>query len=368
MELRAKRLYTISYNIKCKMQRQRENGLKNRRREIEYKRVIYSVVKEKPQVSVLVPVYNMERYLAICLQALCGQTLRDIEIIAINDGSTDTSPDILRSWAARDSRISLINKPNSGYGASMNCGLEAAHGAYIGIVEPDDFPERSMFKRLLRVAQRYDCDLVKSNYYEHRQECDVVINNFSAFSYGKPFDPIDRPHIIGTIPAIWTGLYRKAMLDDAEIRFRETPGASFQDTAFVMKAWFTARRCALVRKPLLHYRVDNPLSSVKATDKVFAVCDELKDCENFLQAFPDRCRIFLPWLYVDKWSKYRWNYERIDAGTHELFLHRVIKEYQAAYETGILDFNLFDQPSRNALVSLLQNGAEKFAAEHPETF
>ena len=131
--------------------------------------------------------------------------------------------------------------------------------------------------------------------------------------YGRLFDPVEQPRIVCTIPAIWTGLYRKAWLDDEGIRFRETPGASFQDTSFVMKSWFAARRCALVRKPLLHYRMDNPGSSVKTTDKVFVVCDELEDCERFLRVRPDRCRALLPWFYVDKWSKYRWNYERIDA-------------------------------------------------------
>ena len=147
----------------------------------------------------------------------------------------------------------------------MNCGIEAARGAYIGIVEPDDFPERDMFKRLLRMAQRHDCDLVKCNFFEHYEDHDDRIRNFADFPYGRLFDPVEQPRIVCTIPAIWTGLYRKAWLDDEGIRFRETPGASFQDTSFVMKSWFAARRCALVRKPLLHYRMDNPGSSVKTT-------------------------------------------------------------------------------------------------------
>lgn len=77
-----------------------------------------------PSVSVLVPIYNVQRYLPQCLEALCGQTLRDLEIVAINDGSTDDSLAILQEWAAKDDRIVIVDKPNSGYGASMNRGIE----------------------------------------------------------------------------------------------------------------------------------------------------------------------------------------------------------------------------------------------------
>lgn len=93
-----------------------------------------------PKVSILVPVYNVERFLPQCLDALCGQTLRDIEIICINDGATDGSPVILHDYAARDQRVRVIDKANSGYGASLNMGLSQAAGEYVGIVEPDRFP------------------------------------------------------------------------------------------------------------------------------------------------------------------------------------------------------------------------------------
>ena len=107
---------------------------------------------------------------------------------------------------------------------------------------------------------------------------------------------------------------------------------------------------------------------MKTTDKVFVVCDELEDCERFLRARPDRCRALLPWFYVDKWSKYRWNYERIDASAHEAFAQRMADEYAAAREAGELDMQLFDPISRDVLGELLDSGAAKFAADHPETY
>ena len=94
-----------------------------------------SALEHTPKVSILVPVYNVERFLPQCLDSLVAQTLEDIQIICINDGSTDGSLEILERYAAQDSRIEIIDKPNSGYGASMNCGLDAARGEYIGITE-----------------------------------------------------------------------------------------------------------------------------------------------------------------------------------------------------------------------------------------
>lgn len=98
-----------------------------------------------PAVSVLIPCFNVERYVRECLDSVVNQTLGDLEILCINDGSTDATPDILREYAARDARIRIIDKPNSGYGDSMNRGLDAASGEYIGIVESDDRAEPDMF-------------------------------------------------------------------------------------------------------------------------------------------------------------------------------------------------------------------------------
>ena len=94
---------------------------------------------QAPKVSILVPICNVERYLRQCLDGLVNQTLEDIEVICINDGSTDSSLSIIREYERRDQRIVVIDKPNSGYGDSMNRGIDTARGEYVGIVESDDF-------------------------------------------------------------------------------------------------------------------------------------------------------------------------------------------------------------------------------------
>ena len=93
------------------------------------------------KLSILVPCYNVEKYVAQCLSSIVNQTLQNIEIICINDGSTDKTLEILQSFQTTDSRIKIINKKNSGYGDSMNLGLDMAKGKYIGIVESDDYIE-----------------------------------------------------------------------------------------------------------------------------------------------------------------------------------------------------------------------------------
>ena len=329
---------------------------------------IVQLLGAQPKASILVPTYNVERYLSQCLDALCAQTLRDIEIICINDGATDGSPAILRSYAAKDDRIRIIDKPNSGYGASLNRGLAEAHGEYIGIAEPDDFPERSMFKKLYRAAKRCDADVAKCNFYNYFDGSDHVWYNFANWRHRVPFDPASQPNIICSIPAIWTGLYRREFLQREGIRFRETPGAAFQDTGFTMKVWFAAQTAVLVKKPLLHYRMDNPGSSSKTTDKVFTVCDELAEAEAFLRERPGRAVAFLPWFAVDKWGKYRWNYERIAASEHEAFAERMLAEYEASQRAGELDFSLFAPEDEKVLRELLADGAKRFAAAHTETF
>ena len=101
-----------------------------------------------PKVSVIVPVYNVEPYLRECMDSIVRQTLKEIEIICINDGSTDGSLEILKEYADRDDRIILVDKENGGYGLAMNIGLDRASGEYIGIVEPDDYVALTIYEDL----------------------------------------------------------------------------------------------------------------------------------------------------------------------------------------------------------------------------
>lgn len=124
-----------------------------------------------PKISVIMPVYNSERYLRRALNSVCNQTFRDLEILCINDGSTDESPAILTSYAARDPRIRVItHEKNRGYACAMNSGLDSAKGETIGIVDSDDVIGRNFFAELWMVYEAGSCDIVKGRLKLRRPE------------------------------------------------------------------------------------------------------------------------------------------------------------------------------------------------------
>lgn len=318
---------------------------------------------EAPAVSVLVPVYNVAKYLPTCLDSLASQKLKSIEFICINDGSTDGSLDILERYAEDDSRFRIIDKPNSGYGASMNCGLDAARGEYIGIVESDDFAAPEMFKKLYSFARRHDCDLVKSNYFEFDGE-DHYLEPFVGHPYKKVFDPRDMHSAIRVLPIIWAAVYRRKMLVDNGIRFNETPGASFQDTSFVFRCWVASKRVALLKDAFLHYRINRDESSVKSSAKVFEVCGEYAMSEAFLRERPGRMKDYGSLLNAMKFDTYRWNFNRISPECRFAFCERWAEEYAIADREGYLIESYFS-PSDWLLVKELMADAGAFATSHP---
>ena len=124
----------------------------------------------QPLVSVIVPVYNNEAYLPQCLDSIVTQTLSDIEIILVNDGSTDQAGEICKEYAAGDSRIRFLDQENRGPSSARNAGLEVAKGEHIGFVDSDDWIEPHMYERLVQIATEHDCDIVWANVYRNESE------------------------------------------------------------------------------------------------------------------------------------------------------------------------------------------------------
>lgn len=273
-----------------------------------------------PNVSVIIPVYNVEKYLTKCLESVVNQTLKDIEIICINDGSTDNSLSILEEYAQKDARIKIINKQNSGYGASMNMGLNAANSEYIGIVESDDFIEPDMFEKLYLKAKENDLDLVRCCYFEYKttDNSNTVIEN-GWVPKNKIYCPLEEQAPFWQAPAIWCNLFKKEMIEKNHIRFLETPGASYQDTSFAFKLYASAKRFMMIEDALLHYRVDNINSSVNSTLKAFFVNKEYAEIIDFSlrQKIYPSVKKLIPKI---KKGCYLWNLNRLDIKLKPLFL------------------------------------------------
>lgn len=322
---------------------------------------------KNPKVSILVPICNVESYLRECLNSLVNQTLREIEIICINDGSTDSSLSIIREYERRDERIVVIDKPNSGYGDSMNKGIELARGEYIGIVESDDFASLNMFETLYKEAAKNDLDVVRSNYYAHRtgedSSCDYLVENLAACgSYDKVFHPIDNPRVFMCQPAIWTSIYKKSMIDKEEVRFLPTPGASFQDTAFYFKAFYAADRVKLLKDGYLHYRIDNANSSVKNQNKLFCVCDEYAEVWEYAKRDHDKFQIIKYWIPRQQYEGYLWNLNRLAPELQQLFYSRYVEEFSKIKAAGLIDADRFDSRTL-ARLNRMTNDSEAYFLE-----
>lgn len=290
-----------------------------------------------PKVSVLVPVYNTEKYLVQCLDSLKNQTLDDIEFICINDGSTDNSQEILNKYAINDSRFKIIAKKNSGYGHTMNVGIENASGEYIGIVESDDFVEPDMYKTLYENAKLYSADLVKSNFWTYQDGEDIYLKALQNGPYLKVFTPrIEEKTVLLRGQSIWSAIYKKDMILKNNIRFLETPGASYQDTSFYFITMAVADRVVLLEDAFLHYRQDNPNSSVKSTGKTFFVCDEIKKIWDYLETKPNikEClKYIIPEL---QWNVYQWNITRLKESARVEFLARLYDEFKELNDMNLL--------------------------------
>lgn len=296
------------------------------------------------KISVLLPIYNAEKFLSKSLGEVLNQTLKDIEFICINDGSTDSSLKMIKDYAEKDERIVVIDKDNHGYGESMNQGLNVAKGKYIAILEPDDFVDNTMYETLYDLAEKYNADVVKSNYYEYETKTDN--NTYLEVLEGLPYGTLINAHlnklIIHMRPCIWSAIYKREFLEKNHIRFNETPGASYQDTAFAFKVWVSAERVIFTKDAFLHYRIDNDNSSVNSSGKIFSICDEFQAMQSFLNLNYKWRDEYSGILQVLKLDSYLWNLGRITSEYKEVFFDQMALEFLKAKYEGFLDKQLFD--------------------------
>lgn len=264
------------------------------------------------KVSVIIPIYNVEKYVEQCIRSVMDQTFRELEIICVDDGSTDSSGLIADKCSKEDPRIKVIHKKNTGYGNTLNCGFQAASGEYIGIVESDDFAEPDMYRKLYIAAKENNLDYVRTEYYEYFDSGKRLHEVYSACDYETIFSEYENMNKIFLTKSIWSGIYRREFLLKKNIWLLETAGASYQDTSFWFKVCITAKRGMLLKEPLINYRIDNGNSSVKSVEKVFCICEEIEECQRYLEQSDLNQNILQPFLCKYMYNCYQWNMRRID--------------------------------------------------------
>lgn len=306
-----------------------------------------------PKVSVVVPIYNVEKYLRECLDSLIGQTLKEIEIICVDDGSTDSSKEIIREYVQKDARVKMIAKEkNSGYGNSMNQGFDLASGEYVGILESDDFAESTMYETLYGRAKENKLDMIKSGFwfyystpkpYNEKYEVASKGTEKRTFCPAWDFDaPMEMVEFFNMKPSIWSAIYRTEFIRENHIRFMETPGASFQDTSFNFKVMALAKRVQTLREAFVHYRQDNEGSSINSQSKVFCVCEEYAEIQRFLETNPFNRGMLECVANRIKYDAYMWNFDRLAPKFRYLFVERISGEFMDAFENGTMDSEFFE--------------------------
>ena len=204
------------------------------------------------KVSIIMPIYNVEEYLDRSIGSLLNQTLKDIEIILIDDGSTDKSLEIVKHYAESNSdRIKYISVENGGAAKARNLGLSIAEGEYIGFVDSDDFVDATMFEKMYNLAKSDDAEIVTCGYnridYNDIQQRDIK----SIACFGK--NVFQAPELISNnVPYIWNKIFKHSLITETGIHFEENLRI-FEDLVFTYKLFLNANRISRVCEPLYNY-------------------------------------------------------------------------------------------------------------------
>ena len=292
------------------------------------------------KISILVPCCNVEKYIRECLDSIKNQTYSNLEIICINDGSTDNTGKIIDEYVATDSRFKAIHKPNSGYGDSMNQGLDMCTGDYIGIVESDDWIEPNMYEKLYDTCLEHDLDLVKCLWYSGPTGTENI-DQLKWIPKDQVYTPLEKQNVLLMQPTIWAALYRRDLLEEGrKVRFLPTPGASFQDTSFAFKAYSKSKRFMLISTALHHYRI-NPNSSVSSSGKITCIVDEWNEMRRWINEDPVlkgiivKNEIFMRIIY----GGLMWNYLRLSTTARLIFIRAANQFFRNIEKDGL--FNLY---------------------------
>lgn len=316
------------------------------------------------EITVIVTVHNAEKYLRECLESVIGQTFTDIEILCMDGGSVDLSPQILEEYAVKDSRIRIINDPNTSYGHKINEGIREAKGKYISVLESDDIYREDMLEKLYAIMEQYSPDFVNADYLEFfevgTQRYYTLKQMYKDEDYGYLQESGKHPEDMRQILRYWTGLFRKEFLIREKIRMNESPGAAFQDLSFRFLTSALAKTSYHIREAVYLYRSDNPGSSVYDPKKAVITADEFAFLKGELEkrnlTNPYIWRHFYTWKYNDLYA----NMVRFQGEAREALFQRTYQELEIDRE--VMEKNDYRKYSR-AISDLLDKSRQDVAVD-----
>ena len=226
----------------------------------------------EPEISVIIPVYNQELYLSQCLDSVLAQTFQNIEILCIDDGSLDRSPQLLQQYAKQDQRVKVLRQGNKGAGTARNLGLSLAHGKYLSFLDSDDFFEPDMLEKAWKQAEKDQADFVVFNSDQYLTD----EKRFAVFPWGlrkpdiPPYTPFTYRQLTDNIFKsfmgwAWDKLYLHSFIKEHELWFQEQ--RTTNDLLFVFSALVAAKRISIVDQVLAHQRRGNQRSLSNTREK-----------------------------------------------------------------------------------------------------
>ncbi len=246
------------------------------------------------EISVIVPVYNVEAYISKCLDSIINQTFKDIEIICVNDGSTDGSRKILEEYKNKDERIKIIDKENGGLSSARNAGMKVATGNFLSFIDSDDWVELNMLEKLYDNITSLNTDIsicAVHLFDETKQTIDNSQSYFNLSCFDETFDnkafsfEDTKPFIMDVCVMAWNKLYRHSFIKECNAEFPD--GLIFEDGPFFFSIFFKTKRVSIVRDLLYFYRINRIGSIVqKGGVKFLDIIDVVNLMFNSLRTSP----------------------------------------------------------------------------------
>lgn len=242
------------------------------------------------KVSIIVPIYNVENYLEKCLDSLTGQSLNDIEILAVNDGSTDGSLKILENYASKDSRIVVLDKENGGLSDARNYAFPYIHGEYVGFIDSDDYVDPKMYEVMYNRAIETSSDIVECNLHH-------TFDDYEDTEIGRHIHD-KKELIMNGRSVVWNKIYKTSWLLKTGVRFPK--GLIYEDVNFYCKIVPFLNKIEYVEEPFVHYVQRGTSINNFQTLKTMQIFDILDDIHKFYEekGFMDEYGEALEFLYT----------------------------------------------------------------------
>ena len=298
--------------------------------------VLYNKIQSKnnnKELSIVLPVYNVAEYLPKCLESLISQTYNHLEIICVNDGSTDNSLDILNEYKKKDKRFIIIDKENGGVSSARNAGMRASHGKYITFVDPDDYVSKDAYEKCMDKLKESDADLLVFDYIiepENRQP--IKLTNKI---YQDPFEAVSDPDINSGF--VWNKIFKHSTLVENNICFKED--ISYAEDNLFLNMALTKSRCTVTCPgALYHYQYHENSSGNAASNE--------KRIENAIK----RCNYIIDYYIEEGYTtRYEWVLDYCLAITEGYIKNIQDKQKQQYYSSKLLE--ILD----NKLIPLMKN-------------